>query len=410
MKLTVTRFISLITCSLLVFPFPLYTYYETGIPLSDIICVIGAFALIGLIRSFEAIIVLVSIFLAILSVFFATVLEFDGASMRNLLSLIFFFKPLFAYFAGAVLIDSKEKVTLYMSTMAVMGLVLMLGVWVSIALSYGLVVRAESELNGNFFGIPLFGAFGVNSLAAFYVVIGFIAIVAYDLSKHTFVRVVSLLTFVASLALVFGSLSRMAALGAICLLFFTWKDRSIRGKVGGMIVASALIAVGGIILLESTAYDLSFKGAKINQIEKGIEEGDLDYISSGRITLLRAAIDDVRDNPLMGSYFGGYQVNRSAIDGFEIIEGLSPHNQYITAIWKMGVFGGLMYFLFLGLIFYRIRKSIDPVVRKWGTRLSIIFLMLFSLFWDVLIIPNVGALFFFIMGAFVYGGRKKIES
>lgn len=350
-----------------------------------------------------------AVVLAALSIFLASILYPDNVSVRNLISLVFFFKPMFAYFSAALLVSNFQIMKSYLRTMAIMILVLVLSVIFSIAIFHGFLVRAESEINGSFFGLPLFGSYGVNSLAAFYVLLSFICLALYSLgsSSSSVFRFTVFIAFLGSIYLVFGSLSRMAVAGTIPILFYAWKE--LRNDV-------RLISIGFVCLLGISIFvsgvptdGVGFSGAKADQIKKGVEQGDLDYISSGRLTLYSIALQEVARNPIMGTYFGGYQTHVSSIAGFDTVVGLSPHNQYITAIWKMGVPGALMYFLFLYMIFLKIRSSPLPFSRKWGKRLLFIVLVIFSNLWDVLMVPNVGALFFFSMGLFIYGGQNRRE-
>nr|WP_269137875.1 O-antigen ligase family protein [Pseudomonas sp. MMS21 TM103] len=207
--------------------------------------------------------------------------------------------------------------------------------------------------------------------------------------------------------LVLGSLSRMAIV-AISILYLGLHKDLIKSNfyLGGVFVI-VVIFMG--VSLFSIAYQEGIGVEKINQVINGLAAGDLDYVSSGRLTLYRVALEQIFNSPFSGVSFGGFGLHVQSISGYADLAGLSPHNQYITLFWKMGFPAAFFYIVFLVAVVYRAGANCGKVFRKWVFRLCLIVLIVFSSLWDALLIPNVAVFFFFLMGAFSSQGYKLDE-
>ena len=383
----------------LLLPITIFDYKDTGVPLSDIVCFLGLFFFLKRCWSLEAVALYSAIFFAYISVTFGSI-WYDDYSFTAMVSVMYLFKPCFAYFVAREIIKNHTDAQIFFVTSAKIIAIFIGWLFVVLILFYGGVVRNDSSLNGSFLGLSLFGAYGVNSLAALYVLMLFI--LAYVLNRCSLSATERNYIFFAFLAVVYcalGSFSRMAMLGVFALLVVLYKDFLKKHIVLGVFLG--VVSVSLSIPLLMWAYDEGVGAAKINQIVSGFSTGDFDYLSSGRLTLYKVALEQVLLNPFSGASFGGFEVYTSSIAGYESIVGLSPHNQYITLFWKMGIPGAMAYCLFLGLACYYALKQTSLEDRRWVWRLLFIVLLVFCSLWDILLVPNVAALFYFMLGAFI---------
>ena len=118
------------------------------------------------------------------------------------------------------------------------------------------------------------------------------------------------------------------------------------------------------------------------------------------------ALKELALNPLIGVGFRGFSDATGELSKFGELAGLSPHNQYLTAIWKMGVVASIPYFLMIMAMLGRAFYCLEKYRRHWFVALTIGVILVFCNLWDVLIVPNVGALFFYILGVFAASGRS----
>lgn len=394
----------LVVALLLVLPITIFNYKLTGIPLSDLVCLAGVYFFLKNIYLPLALMLFLSLSFALFSAILGIAL-YDLSPVLVLGSLLFLFKPCFAYFVSLSLIKSWGDVRFFFFSFSWLVVVLIISVFFSLLFSYGMVVRAEGVLNGDFWGIPLFGAYGVNSLAAFYVMLslGLVFTILYingsSRAFFVFIAVFFLLGF-----LIFLTVSRMAVLGFVVVLIGLIVHLMRNSLLKGIVVAFLILLVAFIVF--AWAHQSGLLDAKLNQIAQGLNSGDFNYLSSGRIDLYLAAITQILSSPFWGAAFGGYEVTFISIDGYDSLAGLSPHNQYITLLWKMGFPAAISYLLFLGLA---VKSSLNSYseLRGWAILLSLVVLLIFCAFWDALLIPNVAAVYFFFLGVLSNERRKK---
>jgi O-antigen ligase len=168
------------------------------------------------------------------------------------------------------------------------------------------------------------------------------------------------------LYLLIGSLSREAILGIIIFIimsiFKLFKSR----KIYAISFTIALLALGIIIAYIYRDWLSVSWSTKLQTSINSIIEGDLDTFSSGRMLLYKTAISDLSHNPILGTGFHGFQLYNTYITDDVIATNHSPHNQYLTAIWKMGLWAGIFYLLFL----YTTFKKLYALQRRFqGNRL-----------------------------------------
>jgi O-antigen ligase len=151
-----------------------------------------------------------------------------------------------------------------------------------------------------------------------------------------------------------------------------------------------------------------FLDAKLRQVVEGFTQGDVNHIASGRFELYEVALNQFQRNPLFGNGFQGYALYPDLIS-FDIEPiGLSPHNQYLTTLWKGGIFFFLAYYAYL--IFLLKESKVFSQERRSEKLLSAFYICTFVVIanvWDVLMVANFGAVFFFLLG--ILEERNKIE-
>lgn len=385
-------------------PITLYSYQLTGVVLSDLVCLVGVYYFSKSIFSPHALVLLLAMVLALVSAVIG-ILIYDLAPLVAIGSMLFLFKPCFAYFVGLSLIKTNEDSRLFFQAFSWLVVLLVFSITTSLLLSHNMVVRSESVMNGSFFGLPLFGAYGVNSLAAFYVMLALgLAFNIFYIKDTPRFSVLFFFIFAVLVILIFLSISRMAILGVVFLLFgltiHLFRKNPVRG------IGAALFVLLSAVTALYWGYQAGLLDAKLNQLSQGFESGDLNYLSSGRLDLYSAAVAQILDAPFWGVAFGGYETTLTAIDGYDYLSGLSPHNQYITLFWKMGFPAAICYLAFLSLaVSSSLRQS--KGVLGWSILLSFIVLVVFCNLWDVLLIPNVAAIYYFLLGGL---GRERQET
>jgi O-antigen ligase len=391
---------------MLCLPLTIFSFNGIDLPLSDLLCVAGVFLSLRYINLLFARLLYLSIVLSLISSIFVALFIAKDFDFRPLYSIIYFFKPYFSIFIAFYIIKNKDDFYIFCKATGNIVFLILLLIMYSIIFNHNGLVRNESDLNGSIFGIGLYGSYGVNSLAVYYLLLYFIILFSGYIEISTsiyfkFARIASL--WILSY-LIFFSLSREAILGYVALIswyFFLYKSGPMKKIVIFFIMSIGLLS---ILSLDSTS---DMWESKTTQIVESVQQGDLDRLSSGRIGLYIVALDQLKQNPVFGNGFHGFQLYTDAIEGFDTVEGLSPHNQYITTIWKMGLLAAIPYFLAL-IILYRKTKILRGTVRYkfLCTLLFVVFFILANV-WDVFIIPNFSALLFFFWGAVIKSADVK---
>lgn len=379
---------------LLALPLSILKYEQTGIPISDLVCLLGIIFFLRNIYSRQAIALMMSIIFAFISAYIG-IIFYNLSPARVMGSLVFLFKPCFAYFVGRSLFAEAENRELFFRYFTWIVVLLIFSIIYSVGTSYDFVVRDDGVLNGDFWGLPLFGAYGVNSLAAFYVLssAGLIYRLMYlKDSLNSSILIYISLAIVSILIL--ASLSRMAILGLVVLLGGFALARFRKEILSGILISLVFLIIGSFVV--SWVYQSGMLDAKLQQIVNGFTQGNYNYISSGRFDLYIAAIHQLALTPLWGASFGGYEAFYANLSGYDSISGLSPHNQYIALFWKMGLPAAIGYIAFL---LFSVKESLsDNRFRSWNIILSVMVLLVFCNLWDVLLIPNFAALYYFYLG------------
>lgn len=328
-----------------------------------------------------------------------------NSSIYPLGSLVFFLKPCFAYFSALFLIRSGTPSSYLFSRFSLLSSISLISIIGTISYHNGGVVRADSHLNGSIFGLEIFGSYGVNSLAIFFSLCSYAAAYPLMVSIQNRLRPIFLLIGIGFAYLALMSLSRAAALGLILmwgtLILLQARQHPFRA------ILFLVLSSAGTLLLVLSLNESGMLTAKTMQIQEGLASGDIDSISSGRLSLYYAAVIDVLNNPLAGSAFQGFSAGADNLRQFDELSGLSPHNQYIATVWKMGLIAAAFYFLMLLTMIIKSLRNCSECEKPWLIGFLLGTFVIFCNTWDVLMIPNVGALVFFTLGAFASKGSNR---
>ena len=380
-------------------PIAIFSIDEIEIPLSDIVLVVGfIFFLVNLHRKSAIYLYVVSMF-AFLSVAWIQFSIGESAGLRPYFSAIFFLKPLFAYFAAKTIVKTDLDCTKVLKTMGFLMSISVLLIFSDVVINHYGFPRAESSINGTILGIPQYAAYGVNSAASYYFVM--FSIILYSLvnfSSQPWVKRFKFISLFCCAYLILGSLSREVILGF--LLFLVLYVSTLRDYIKYMFVSCFVL--GACLLwyfLSSGEINIFFLDAKIAQITEGFESGDFNSVSSGRFDLYATAINQWARSPLFGTGFHGYLLFPDLIN-FDIEpDGLSPHNQYLTTLWKGGVLFFVAYYAYV-IFLLRQSRLFEPS-SKGRDLMALFYICIFLIManvWDVLMVPNFGTAFFFLLG------------
>jgi hypothetical protein len=127
-----------------------------------------------------------------------------------------------------------------------------------------------------------------------------------------------------------------------------------------------------------------------------------DAFATGRVELAIQGIKDVRHSPFIGNGFSNYSKYSSEGLNSIIAANSSTHIYYLTLIWKGGLIFFIPFMLMLGLLFNNAWRNSKATLRTpdtwftWSAVLMTFGPMAFA--WDILIVPSAGALAFCLLG------------
>lgn len=341
--------------ALLLAPVSLGVVLGVEVPASDIVLAVGAlWSLNYLPYARQFIVLLAPMYWGLLVLLIATLAYSPPGSLRGFGSWLFVFRGFAALLIGASLAARGVRVTSVIRVMAVVGAVVATMVVVQLVLTgerhldYGpldVVGKTGLFLNGELLGRPLWGRYGVNSLAGFYsVVFGIcLAHVSCLLTDRSVSRHGEFLLVAAGLAasgwLVVTSGSRQA-LGVLVLLVVLAAAMKVlpglvarsRGRsVRRFVMITAGVAIGSLAFLAPGNPVQSSLSATLDQFGGG----GFGEISTGRDVFFARAFRELQERPITGTGFYGSQL--SGVD-----DQLNAHNVVFGALFRMGVIGAAL--------------------------------------------------------------------
>jgi hypothetical protein len=390
-------------------PVSLFSYAETGLPISILVSVLGCF-LVPRYRNHRVGIAYVSaISLSFLAFIYSSVVVAGEIKIAPVISVVFFFMPAGSFFLGASIINSKEKLSLFIKTYSYFFLGFFFLYVASVLLLHNATVRTEGTMNGSILGMPIYGAYGVHSFVAFLFVSFFIVQESHN--KYSYISNVIYHTFILLfLYITIFSLSREAIVGLAILLFFYIKDWITKRKKNVPKIYRYIAPICLVVLIFFRFEDVFYVWE--TRLTQSLSSSDINDLSSGRLSLVYLAIEQFLKNPFFGTGFYGYSLYESQISGFEDgLSGWSTHYYILTALWKMGSLPFFCYLLFwlFALSYQRIEK--DSHIRSvYFNRMLLMSWVVLNQFWDALLVPNVMGVIMFVAGGYygIYHQDKKI--
>lgn len=279
-------------------------------------------------------------------------------------------------------------------------------------------------LNVEFFGLPVFASFGVNALAHLICIqAALICGLAFDRNLRSLQTIACLIGFAASSFLIIGSDSRssqifLTILGAAILLY------AIRHRAAWK-TAAALIFVGAIAGGAGSQYapELRLSGSAASMVEMATGETangprlpgmttearvTMDTVSTGRAALVKAAIEEIKQSPWIGSGFSPF--GRYAPVDAELHGNSGTHIYYMTVLWKGGLIYAVPLFGFLAvaaLLMLRRAAWRETSLSAFATVAVIMMFGFLALTYDTPAVPSAGALAFLLLGALGQDKRTK---
>ncbi len=277
-----------------------------------------------------------------------------------------------------------------------------------------------SVFGPTFFGLKFHGSNGVNGIAVFFsFAFALLLALGFSLREKKSLRIIALTGAFACLILVAGSASRQAIFGALLALasYFCLGKMSARRLAWTLAAGALATAVCGIVLETFSTYFLEIS-AKLALMMNDILRGNWDGVTSGRLEIYGILLSDLRKSPVFGTGFSGYGLFGSDL-GFFNAEfsdtGYTPHNQYLGALWKMGLLAGIPYIIFLWktIAAFPAYYSKSTQSRRIALAMGIVlipFLFVFNVFQDGLSSPSTGPFLMFILGFYRWQLLRKSHS
>ena len=328
---------------------------------------------------------------------------------RPLYSWGYFFKVYLAYVLGYNLLCDRSRFKVFLTAIVVANTVLVL-------LIYTTIPMAEWRGQLAVLGLSIFATNGINGFAGY---ISCVAMIAWGLAfdaerKHRY-GYVAAAAIMSVLPYAVGS--RQAVLASILFLIpFVLRYPK---RLGVMIALS--LAIAG--LAYSVAYHASQQVApgaqpvrpknpvdhvvvsmnyKMHHSLFFMRTGNWDRLTAGRLNLYRAALGEWSHAKLWGRGFQGFSEQQSPqlLKLYKQLTGVSPHNQYLGALWKMGAVGFVFYMVFLvkvGVSFYQTYRQ-NVWLSRPLTWMAVICFGMFMMLQDFLTQPLTGCFFLIVAG------------
>lgn len=182
-----------------------------------------------------------------------------------------------------------------------------------------------------------------SNLLAMKLTLGVILILFYILKKKSYISIILIITFVATI-LLSGSKRSLIILIVVFPIMFLF-SKSGKHLIKGFIYASVLTSIL-IYLIFNVGYFYNVIGQRLMEFLLSIFTGDDNSISTNdRINMIRIGFRLFTENPVFGWGTGTYSVV-SGLDRYS-------HNNYIEVLVGTGFFGFAIYYSFLVYILMR---------------------------------------------------------
>lgn len=401
-----------IVASLLAIPIPLFSYGDTGLPLSIIVSICGFLLVPFYGKDKVTVTYMLAILLATFGAVFNSIFILGDLKYNSIVSVLFFFLPAASFFLGFRIISTEEDFRVFIRSYVWVFLAWFFYYFLSIVFLHNGIVRDAGTMNGSILGIEVYGAYGVHSFIAFLIVSFFFIQQSYneykDINSVVYYSFILCWSFVIIL-----SLSREAIVSLLFIASLYAKDQLTNVKNIPILNRYFISIV--MLFIAFMSYDLVMQswGTRLDQSSAAIDSADLNDLSSGRGTLVLLAIEQFFRNPFFGTGFAGYTLYGERIPGYEDLSGWSTHYYILTALWKMGSIPFVFYVNFwFQALSYRKNKYALTKRSVYFNRSLIITWLILNQFWDALMVPNVMGVIMFIAGGYygISNSNKKQSS
>ena len=407
------RFFVVVVVLLLSLPIELLRTSAITLSVSSLAAPLGLLCLLFGRGGTERFLLLTAIILGMASATFVGIFEAQNLTLRPFLSCLYFFHSCLLFFVGQTLVRNEEHLRdlfgRFASTQSLIALAVLPSVIGRAAVQYS---ASESCMvfNGTFLGLPLFGWRGYNSLMVYFATAFSIVLIRVGVIGKCGRGWMLYVPGMAALSyLVLFALSRQAILGLLLFLVLA-------GIVNIRIFCFISVALVGLWL--ATVYSglvdswLEVWDSRLSRSYAMLMAGDLESLSTNRFEIYAMQLDDLARNPLTGNGFHGFELHGINRGRDSSLVGLSPHNQYLGAVWKMGVVAAVFYFGFLirafSGVWHLAMTERTGLYRAFGA-LCVVYLLLYCMVQDALLFPLNGALIMFLLGAHARVWEERVK-
>lgn len=391
-------------------PIVIITILGYEIPLTMLLMPLVFISIYSRLYSLESYLFIAAIFGGLLSCFVGEFIRESDTFWNPFLSLtLILIPPSFIFFGQQLVLKGYDYkvviryLALFSSVFSIVLLarLLLLDEPVRIEIEAGMAdVKIGSNINASFIGLPVFGSWGVLSLAHLFCIQAFICLGAFLNNKILpYVRVTSGIGLLCLICLIVGSDAKSAQLGilwlAIAYLLFTFRSSAIR-----LFIAICLISLVGL-LIASPKYFLG--ESRLEQlIVNSIGGESVSDLSTGRTDIIGSALQDLAENPMAGVGFGTFNRFKHSATAEFTSSNSSTHIYLLTILWKGGLLFAIPFLTMLFFVAVKVWKRHKNILLTsegyFALNAILVSFFLLSMTWDILIVPSAGALIFFLFG------------
>ncbi|MDD2367102.1 MAG: O-antigen ligase family protein [Desulfuromonadaceae bacterium] len=374
-------------------PFALFDYIPISLLDVDMFMVFFIIFILGRSKLPHNIVLLIIPIIISLSCI-AVELAIGDSSYRPFMSVGYFFKPYLAYVVGySIIVNICE-----LRKMIHKILLILIVVLCSAAILGNATFRGDLAI----LGLSVFGSSGTNALMVYLAFLLMLSASLLDSSQNRLHKIFFAVLFLIVIGIIIESSSRQALLGIIIFCLLSLKNYK------NNIIIFALLAV--FIFTFINVNPPRALVAKLNRDKTAISEVDADSFSAGRTLIYYSMVKDIIQNPWLGNSFKGFSESNIPVE-FEYSSGLSPHNQYLGALWKMGAVAFVFYiaFLFTSVLqLWKMHRNNITEYRNLAYTTAVV-LLLFMNTQDFLTFGLTGNLFMLVLGGLRRINREKLK-
>lgn len=324
--------------------------------------------------------------ISLLAILVVAIIGEKGSPTHMLLSWANFFKIYWAYLAGYLMVNNFNELRRYCSS-----------TFYILSSVYALCIIYDHNIFNvhgvHLLGVSIYGTKGINA--------GFVYLASSLMLHLSFVgdyvkkwqlKLISWILILGTIGMIVYSSSRQAILGLLIFLYFFCTAKILRGIVFLSILATIAVSI------DMPDYFI----AKMDVKTEALRDANYDSFTAGRLQIYKEMLNGIVENPIVGSLFSGFSESMYAEKIYGRSSGLSPHNQYLGSLWKMGIVAGIPYLIFLAKVFADFwnfkRVFSNNTAPKLLFGLCIVVYLIFMNTQDFLLFSLTGNMFMFLSG------------